>query len=182
MAFGGSDRAAVMRYGFTLRQVDTETSEMPLPALATVDFSAQGAGLKLAGLPVWHRQYRTNQDEPAPAEGGESDGGWLSDLGDAFEGLGVGTGTAILAGGAAVALILLSTDADDDRPSNNGMNVDGQNNDGSFCVNDQCLCQGDVLDCVPLLPSANAATATYAPEPDWMINRVAGGMGDLVTR
>lgn len=127
LEFGGAGRSPDLRYGLAVRQADAERRESALPALMTLDFSPAGTGMTLGGLPVWRRQYVVRQAESA--EGGEAtEGGWLSDLGDAFAGLGVGTGTVLVAGGLAVAVMLLATDADDDRDGNT---IDNEGGDGA---------------------------------------------------
>ena len=134
--FGGPERTAALHYGLSLRQLDRDPADFPLPALAALDFSPRGANLKVAGLPLWSRQYLVHQTGEIPATEGEvTEGGWLSDLGDAFAGLGLGTGTMIVAGGVAVAVMLLSTDADDNPPGPGG-NDDGPGDGGdpSVCI------------------------------------------------
>lgn len=184
MEFDGPAKASGLRYGMALRQTEVHVQDVALPPLATVDFAEHGALATLAGLPVWQRHYRVSQTEDAPApEGGEAtEGGWLSDLGDAFAGLGVGTGTMIVAGGVAVAIMLLSTDADDGyHPGGN----DGPG--GNPPPADECLVPNPApvggLDCAfdPLMGTTAEPDYARSAGTDWL-DAGTGQMGDLIAR
>lgn len=80
-------------YGMAIRQARADRPMAALPAIATLDFHQQGSTATLAGLPLWRRQYRLDQNEAVP----ESDTSWLTS-----------TSTLAIAGGVVAAAVLLS--------------------------------------------------------------------------
>ena len=58
-----------------------------------------------------------------------AEGGWGSQIGNVFAGMGIGLGTALVAGGVAVAVIVASGGGDDNPPGT-GSTINGVSGDG----------------------------------------------------
>ena len=180
LGFGGAGQSLQSGYGLALdyRSVDPDS---PATQFLELDVSDRAAFARLAGLPLFERNYQSHQNEgdALPADSGSTP--WYSHKWVMWTVGGLAATAALAGAGGGTDLCTGCYESSD----NTGASVSGSSDDGTGCVNDDCA-----LPCNPTTDPAGCIGFTGREpsvyvvdyERDRWLDAGTGQMGDLIAR